>query len=292
MQRQMTLLPLNPMANLFDTGIFICRASTDDAVALDQSTLEVFEMARQSHRDDYHFFIVQEEGNSVLEIDFEQYKINGSALVYIHPGQVHRMASFKNVLASFLAISSENVQPEYVDFLQDIAPVKPLVLKEHLSIFSEVAALCIKLSERKGQKLQHSFLKDGCNAFIGLVISQYLEQSKSVNILSRSEVITKAFKAILEKNFIVAKRPAEYAERLNITVAYMNECVKNTTGCSVSHHIKQRIILEAKRLLYHSDKSVKEIAAELGYDDYPYFSRLFSNVVGMSALTFRNKSHD
>ena len=48
----------------------------------------------------------------------------------------------------------------------------------------------------------------------------------------------------------------------------------------------------AKRLLYHTDKSVKEIAFELGYDDYPYFSRLFTKSTGMSALTFRNKRHD
>jgi YesN/AraC family two-component response regulator len=88
------------------------------------------------------------------------------------------------------------------------------------------------------------------------------------------------------------KRPADYAEVLNISVAYLNECVKNVTGFSVSHHIQQRIILEAKRLLYHSDNSVKEIAAELGYDDYPYFSRLFVKVAGITALTFRSKNHD
>ena len=56
------------------------------------------------------------------------------------------------------------------------------------------------------------------------------------------------------------------------------------------YHIQQRIILEAKRLLYHSGKSVKEIATEFGYDDYPYFSRLFSKVAGMNALTLRGKN--
>jgi AraC family transcriptional activator of pobA len=84
-----------------------------------------------------------------------------------------------------------------------------------------------------------------------------------------------------------------YAQSLNISTPYLNECVKNTTGFSVSHHIQERIILEAKRLLYHSNKSVKEIATELGYDDYPYFSRLFSQSYGNdSALAFRNKNRD
>ena len=88
------------------------------------------------------------------------------------------------------------------------------------------------------------------------------------------------------------KSPSEYADKLNLSTAYLNECVKNTTGYSVSYHIQQRVILEAKRLLYYSDKSVKEIAAELGYDDYPYFSRLFTKIAGITALAFRNKNLD
>lgn len=91
---------------------------------------------------------------------------------------------------------------------------------------------------------------------------------------------------------MTAKRPTENAEQLNISTSYLNECVKNTTGHSVSYHIQQRVILEAQRLLYYSDGSVKEIATELGYDDYPYFSRLFTKVAGMSALAFKNKNRD
>jgi AraC family transcriptional activator of pobA len=45
-------------------------------------------------------------------------------------------------------------------------------------------------------------------------------------------------------------------------------------------------------LLFYSDKTVKEIAAELGYDDYPYFSRLFTKIAGMTAVAFRNKNRD
>ncbi|HWV67098.1 helix-turn-helix domain-containing protein, partial [Chitinophaga sp.] len=121
---------------------------------------------------------------------------------------------------------------------------------------------------------------------------QYLNKSALPDKLSRFETVTKSFHEILERNYTTIKRPAAYAEKLNISTHYLNECVKNTTGHSVSHHIQQRVILEAKRLLYHSGKSVKEIAIELGYDDYPYFSRLFTKVTGITALAFRNKNHE
>lgn len=144
----------------------------------------------------------------------------------------------------------------------------------------------------KNQQLYHALLKDSCNTLIGLLTSLYLEGATPVDKLSRSEIITKAFKSALQRDFVSIKQPSAYALTLNISTSYLNECVKDTTGQPVSYHIQQRIILEAKRLLYHSDQSVKEIADTLGFEDYAYFSRLFSKATGMSALSFRNKNRD
>jgi len=77
-----------------------------------------------------------------------------------------------------------------------------------------------------------------------------------------------------------------------VSTSYLNECVKKTTGFSVSYHIQQRILLEAKRLLFHSEQAVKEVAVALGFEDIAYFSRFFKKHVGMSALAFRNTNHE
>ncbi|WP_419789046.1 AraC family transcriptional regulator [Mucilaginibacter sp. X5P1] len=247
----------------------------------------------QSERHNWHSFHLLEKGIITIEIDFQKYKIESPSVIYMHPNQVHRIIAFKKFTVSSWATNNENLNPEYLKLLEGITPAKPLVLQQEMfSIISEAVSLCLKFAERKQDKLYHSLLKDSCNALIALVVSQYLAQSKSMDKLSRFEIITKAFKETLERNYTTLKRPAAYALKLNISTAYLNECVKNTTGYSVSHHIQQRVILEAKRLLHHSDKSVKEIAAALGYDDYPYFSRLFTKVTGLTALAFRNKNHD
>jgi len=133
-------------------------------------------------------------------------------------------------------------------------------------------------------------VKDCCNTLVALVTSQFLEQTKPAEKQSRFEMITRAFRELLERDYMSVKRPAGYATKLNISVPYLNECVKETTGNSVSHYIQARIILEAKRLLYHSEKSVKEIASTLGFDDYAYFSRLFSKSTGVTPLAFRDKN--
>ncbi|WP_153798441.1 AraC family transcriptional regulator [Foetidibacter luteolus] len=291
MSRKVNHIPVNPMIADLGTGIFVGKIYSKDSHLYEQ--FEEFDNIKQSHRDEYHLFFLQEKGTTTIEIDFKEYTLKPSSVVLIHQNQVHRTLSFKNATASILAISNENLNPKYLKLLEDITPVNPLSLKqETFLLITEAASFCLKLAERKNEKLYYSLLNGSCNTLIGLVISQYLVQPKPFDKLSRYEIVTKAFKELLEQNFAIAKRPREYAQQLNISSSYLNECVKNTTGYSVSHHIQQRVVLEAKRLLYHSDISVKEIAAELGYDDYPYFSRLFTNVSGMTALAFRNKNHD
>lgn len=291
MSKKVNPIPVNTMLADFGTGIFVGRMSSEDFQLFEQ--LEEIDNIKQSHRDEYHLFFLQEKGTTTIEIDFQEYTIEPSSVLFIHQNQVHRTLSFKNATASIWAISNENLNPEYLKLLEDITPVKPLQLnQESFAIITEAVSFCLKLAERKNEKLYYPLLNGSCNTLIGLVISQYLVQSKPFDKLSRYEILTKAFKELLERNFASAKRPTEYAQQLNISSSYLNECVKNATGFSVSHHIQQRVVLEAKRLLYHSNMSVKEIATELGYDDYPYFSRLFTKVSGKTALAFRNKNHD
>lgn len=290
MRKKIHSIPVNRMADDFNTGIVIERLSFDDLSIADKAN---FEEENQAHRHDRHSFFLLEQGTVSIEIDFQKYTIEPSSVIYIHPNQVHYTTSAENIIVSSWAINNENLNPEYLKLLEEITPAKPLLLeKETFSIILEAVSLGIQFCKRKSDKLYHSMLKDSCNGLVALVISQYLEHSQSTDKTSRFEIVAAAFRKMLEQNYTADKRPADYAQKLNISTPYLNECVKNATGHSVSHHIQERIILEAKRLLYHSDKSVKEIAAVLGYDDYAYFSRLFTKVTGMSALAFRNKNFD
>lgn len=278
------------MAENSGLGIAIDKMSIKKS---DFKTEQQREEAAQSHRDEGHTFHILQKGSVVIEIDFQQYKIKAPCVVYMHPNQVHRILDFKDITVCSLAIINENLNADYLTFLEEITPAKPLVLAKNMyaTIF-ETFSLCLNFSKQKNNKLHHLLLKDSCNALVGLLTSVFLDQHTSSAKLSRAESISKSFKQLLEKNYGSVKRPTEYANLLNISTHYLNESIKNTSGLSVSQHIQDRIILEAKRLLHHTQKSVKEIAFELGYEDYPYFSRLFTKATGMSALTFRNKRHD
>jgi len=276
-------IPVNMKADPTANGININKVSVKSS--------HPFKEVERAHRDDFYVFILQQKGSMTLEIDFHNYKVKAGSIVFIHPTQVHRVIGFETATFSSWALSSEQLNPEYLSLLDDLTAVKPLSLnKEIYSLLSEAVALSIKIFERKNQKMHVSILKESCNTLVGVAISQLLEQVKPPEKLSRFESVTKNFKSILEQNFTSIKSPSEYAEKLNISTPYLNECVKSATGHSVSFHIQERIMLEAKRLLYHSSKSVKEISEVLGYDDYSYFIRTFSKAVKQSPLAFRDKT--
>lgn len=278
-------IPVRTLPNEFGNGIALAKVSPESFWE-DEETM-------QAHRHDYHFFVFQKSGVTLMEIDFEQYHTDKPTILYQSPNQVHRALKVEQIEMYMLIINEENISADYRSILQGISPLKPLEIGlEELDIIEKSYNLCIDLFERTTDKLYFSLLKDSCNALIALLLSLYLKYSEPVDALSRFERINKAFFLLLEQDFQQQKRPAAYAAKLNISVSYLNECVKNTTGFAVSHHIHHRVVLEAKRLLYHTDKSVKEIAFELGYEDYPYFSRLFTKICGRSANAFRSKNRD
>lgn len=278
-------IPVRTLPNEFGNDIALAKVSPESFWE-DEETM-------QAHRHDYHFFVFQKSGVTLMEIDFEQYHTDKPTILYQSPNQVHRALKVEQIEMYMLIINEENISADYRSILHGISPLKPLEIGiEELDIIERSYNLCINLFERTTDKLYFSLLKDSCNTLIALLLSLYLKYSEPVDLLSRFERINKAFFLLLEQDFQKQKRPAAYAAKLNISVSYLNECVKNTTGFAVSHHIQQRVVLEAKRLLYHADKSVKEIAFELGYEDYPYFSRLFTKICGMSAKAFRSKNRD
>ena len=95
------------------------------------------------------------------------------------------------------------------------------------------------------------------------------------------------FRAVLEGNFRSEKSPAAYAARLGVNPNHLATAVRSASGLPPGEWIRARIVLEAQCLLGNTLRAVKEIAAELGYEDEAYFSRLFKKAVGVSPRDYQ-----
>lgn len=104
----------------------------------------------------------------------------------------------------------------------------------------------------------------------------------------KQQFVIQNLKNAIEENFRIKHSASDYADLLNQTPASLARITKNHFNKTLSDLITERIIIEAKRELYLTDKTIKEIAYELGYEDEYYFSRLFKNKTDISPQIYRN----
>ncbi|MDW9380998.1 AraC family transcriptional regulator [Chryseobacterium sp. JV558] len=95
------------------------------------------------------------------------------------------------------------------------------------------------------------------------------------------------FSRHLEIHFREKHHVADYADLLHLAPKTLTHKFKNLNLDSPNQFIINRILLEAKRLLFYTDKPIKEIAYDLGYEDPAYFNRLFTNKTGSTPANFK-----
>ncbi|MEM6726816.1 MAG: AraC family transcriptional regulator, partial [Bacteroidota bacterium] len=98
------------------------------------------------------------------------------------------------------------------------------------------------------------------------------------------------FKDLLEQQYRNWHKVGNYAKEIVVTPKHLSSTIKQLTGKTAKEWIQERLTLEAKRLLLHTDLSVKEIAYELGFEEPIYLSAFFKKQAGVSPSAFR-KAH-
>ncbi len=100
-------------------------------------------------------------------------------------------------------------------------------------------------------------------------------------------LLTARFKDAVAHQVLALRSVSDYADQLAVTPNHLNRCVRDTTGRTASDLITEMLLLEAKVRLRQTTLSVSEIAAQLGFEDGSYFSRVFRKRVGIPPLDYR-----
>ncbi|MDT3405199.1 AraC family transcriptional regulator [Mucilaginibacter terrae] len=243
-----------------------------------------------AHRDDHYIFFMVEEGHGSLVVDFEEVLLKRRTIYYMLPGQVHHKINNSHIEGWFLAVDTLLVPKDFRRIFEN-----QLLLQQPYNLddkhYQQCHTLLKLIHNHYNNNTESVFYKDIMhsllNSFIGMVACGYEVLNNTGKKQQRPSQIMQDFKNILNENFKTQKRPAAYASMLNISESYLNEALKNTTGLPVSYWIINEVMLEAKRLLYHTNLNVKQIAHEVGYDDHTYFSRLFKKTSGVTPLAFK-----
>ncbi|WP_085787348.1 helix-turn-helix domain-containing protein [Ketogulonicigenium robustum] len=97
-----------------------------------------------------------------------------------------------------------------------------------------------------------------------------------------------AFRHLVEQNFRHDRAVGSYAAQLGISQTHLGRISRQHLGAAPLQIIEQRILLEARRNLVFTHRSIKQIADDLGYDDAAYFTRVLTRLLGMAPSAYRS----
>jgi AraC family transcriptional activator of pobA len=229
-----------------------------------------------------------------VTIDSKHHVLKNNAVYCFCPGQVRHFALSQategyqlSFSRDFLYIGSN--QTKLTSWLDDYGTGREaLIIDADADMQRELEDILQKMQrEFANYFLLRSEILSGLLNILMIHFSRKLDTGAGNRTCSKEVELVRRFRLLLKEQFITKKQVADYAGDLCVTPNYLNRTVKKITGFTVSHHIQQQIILEAKRQAMHSNTSMKEIAYFLGFDNLAHFSKYFKNNCGMNFTSFR-----
>lgn len=245
------------------------------------------------HRHSFYHMVFFTEGAGKHTIDFQQFIVKPFQIYFMVPGQVHSWNFEGKVDGYVVNFSAEFFQSfllrsDYVDSFSFFAgrPQSSVIdcsdkKEQMVSIFESLL-----IHAQSGSVLDKDMIR-----LLLLQIFIHAEQGnydkhESSSLFHKNPVI-RNFQALIDRHYLKLRLPGEYAELLNITPNHLNALCNEHLGMQAGKLIRERVLLEAKRLLVNMDLSVSEIAYKLNFSDNSYFTKFFKKEVGMTPEVFR-----
>ncbi|MDQ1149883.1 AraC family transcriptional regulator [Sphingobacterium zeae] len=246
------------------------------------------------HKHNFFHFVLFTQGSGEHIIDFNQYKIEPYQIYFMVPGQVHTW-NFVGDEAGYVVNFSIDYFQSFLlrtDYLERFSFLQGKI--EHLIFIlteqyrNQATAILDQIIFAKTEQLSEDYIRTLLLQFI-LYISigtekEHLEKGNPYN-----HKIFNSFQQLVEQQFKTTKLPSIYADQLFITPNHLNAICKSYIGQSAGEIIRNRIVLEAKRLLVNRNLNITEIADELQFKDNSYFTKFFKKSAGLTPEEFRKQ---
>lgn len=244
------------------------------------------------HRKDYYFWAFVREGCSRHWIDMKPYQLKKDTFYFSIPHQVHLKEESQPVTGVLVAFTEDFLALEENSLLRQLPIIQnpdnghELMLRDAEVLFIEDLLEKIYQENQSGGNWRESMLM-GYMRILFIYLSRiYKEQFGKTNAVAE-RVLLKKYLSRIEDSYTTLHDVTAYADMLNISAGHLSEVVKQQSGKPAIAHIHERLILEAKRLLFHTDNSIKEIAFNLGFEDASYFNRFFKRIVEQTPVAYR-----
>lgn len=231
------------------------------------------------HRHDQFIQLLHLTGGAAeMMLDGETHTLMPETVAVIPPGIVHGYAFSPDVRGVVTTLMAHDL-----DGLGLSRP-NPMVIRAGCADI--VAALARLLAEADRPGRGHDVAMRAQLTLL-LVALHRADPHAAAEPPGRAARLVAAFRDEVEQRFRTTRRVTDYASAVGISHTHLNRLCQQVLGMSALEVIEQRIALEVRRQLLFSTLSIKQIGAELGYDDPGYFSRFVTRRFGMAPAALR-----
>lgn len=249
-----------------------------------------------------------QEGEGMHSVDFVDYQVRPNTIFFLSPGQIHLFDNDGEDKIQYLSKYKGVAIKMCTDFMREQtteANTNDTILKYNAFytfdtvpyyIIDDATARELKVlvaqmeeeSQHGGEFGNIDILKSLLRIFL-VKIQRHGQREDRIHLdnLKPSHQLFIQFRRLVEQEHARLHTVQEYADRLNVAVRTLNKCVNECSNKSPLAFINDRIVLEAKRMVRHTNMMIKEIAYDLGYEDPSYFVKLFKRQTGYLPSDFR-----
>lgn len=241
------------------------------------------------HRHNFYHFVLFTSGKGSHTIDFERFEIEPWQIYFMSPGQIHTW-EFEGEMQGYVVNFQKDLFKNILqrsEYLSSLSFFSGLVRDEVFVVKESDRSLVLDILQRLHANTSNIDFVGSSLFYLFNLLNQGRVPSFSIEANAYNHTLLYNFLSLIESNFKSLRLPKEYAALLYITPNHLNALCKELLGHSAGEVIRDRVILEAKRLLVIRDYSVSEIAYELNFNDNSYFTKFFKKAMGMTPEEFR-----
>jgi AraC-like DNA-binding protein len=222
------------------------------------------------------------DGEGQVYINDQVYTLKPNTYILIPKNIGHRYTSSNTnpwsiYWVHFSGLTADAIYQRSV--AQDESPVKAIPYDEgRINLFEQVYAMLEHSFHEKEMEVTNLYLQHFVTSLV------YYKELNPVAYETDSVSLSIVY---MKKNIHEKLSITDLAEQRGLSVSHYSRLFHQKTGSSPINYFNLLKIQVSCQHLYFTDRSIKEIAAAIGFDDQYYFSRLFSKLIGMSPLKYR-----
>ena len=272
---------------------FNCNFNENDLYFNDfKSHLLDHDFIENSHSHNFYLLVLFTNGSGFHTVDFDTYEIQPNSLFVLKPGQVHSWQLSEDI-DGYIAFYSQEIYNVYFgtkqideySFYRSISNSPEMILNEFQT--KEISTYFNLLLEENNK---NEFKKiDKLLNLLDIILIELarIYESLQEHNLHPYNLKIKELEQLIKIHFKSEKLPSFYADKMNMSLKHLNRICKNVLDTTLTDFIYSKIILESKRLLSANVMTIGEVANELGFENYSYFTKVFKKYTNLTPQGFK-----